>query len=137
MKMLIKNEDDYTIIIKDNKHHQLMEKARKDEEPYHGKYLLFATNRDILMKAAKEIIDHFNLSEYWISRKDQNNGMFSFVCKIYDTDDNLSHNIDTFIHMSIYRNEIAYRFFKPEWKSKQGFYSEAYLKAKKEGPNAL
>ena len=129
MKMLIKNEGDFTIVIVDNNHHQRLDEARKERSSEFGKYLLFAEDREVLLEAARDIVKKFVLSEFHVSNVSNNNGSFSYVCKIYDNSNVLATSIEMFLNQMNYGN-IEYRYFKQEWKSQAGIYSEQYLKTK-------
>ena len=128
--MLIKNEGDFTVVIKDNNHQKKLIKARQESSMEYGKYLLFSNNRDALLEVTRKIVDHYGLSEFHISNKSNDSGSFSYVSKIYDDNNDLAVSIDHLISISEYRNAIKYRYFKPEWKTENGVYSNAYLKGK-------
>ena len=129
MIVSIKNTDDFTIVIKDNLHQKVLEIARAEKSNSYGKYLLFSSNREALMEISEQIVSKLSLSEYWVSKKG-GKGHFAYVCKIYDVDNKFATYIDHMISISKFRAIIKFRYFKPEWKTENGVYSNAYLKGK-------
>ncbi len=88
-----------------------------------GKYLLFSSSRESLLKASESIIHHFGLSIFKINKSSSNSGNFAFVSEIYDYDNRYSNLIADFLKTN---SEIHYRYWKSEWKTQNKVYSKIY-----------
>jgi hypothetical protein len=100
---------------------------KQDDPGSLGKYLIFSDNKEDLIKLGEIVCLHFDLSEYWISNEDKDSGIFSYVCKIYDTSDRFSRVIPTIINKHKFAYNVEYRYWKLERASRNGIYSKEYL----------
>ena len=109
-------------------HASLLKALREDTNPNTlGKYLIFSDNQQTLIRIGEQICKRFSLSEFQVSMKNNNNGMFSYVLKISDIDQFNAINIKIFLKQNNFWRHVEYRYWKVESDSKKGKYSSQYL----------
>lgn len=130
MSKIIYNSKGFTVVVNNNrKGHldRLKELYKLDDCGTLGKYLVFSDNRRLLMQIGEEIVNHYGLSTFLVSNKDNENGMFSYVLKIPDYIDNHSRSIKEYLIRMSYIIKVEYRYFKRETATRNNIYSNEFL----------